>query len=127
MMNNSDVNSECPICSKVFPADAIEIHVNRCIFLNTTTDNSDGTTKEPKRTFSVFQSNSPTSSGKKAKLDVIGNGIKKKTTASVRPSSSVEKMPTIEIKDDVDDPKRSVSEETTFRQDDSIFDFLMEI
>lgn len=43
--------SECPICCKTFPADTIQTHVNRCIFLNSTEEE---TPKENKRTFSVF-------------------------------------------------------------------------
>lgn len=62
--------SECPICCKTFPSDAIEAHVNRCIFLNcTSADSENEKPKENKRTFSVFnQTNrSPTTENKKFK------------------------------------------------------------
>ncbi|XP_037030743.1 ATPase WRNIP1-like [Bradysia coprophila] len=116
-MNKSETNSECPICSKLFPADAIETHVNRCIFLNTRTDNSDGAAKEPKRTFGVFQSNSPTGGGKKPKLDVNVNGTKKRSILSGKASSAAEKLSAIEIKDDVDDAKRTQSTSTLERKE----------
>lgn len=113
-MNNSDAKSECPICLKSFPSDTIEIHVNRCIFLNTTEANSEGSVKEPKRSFSVFQSKSPTSSKtnsptsvKKPKLDV--NTKKKVASTSGRKNFSVEKIPTIEISDDMENEKEAVS------------------
>lgn len=106
-MNNPETNSECPICCKPFPSDAIEIHVNRCIFLNTREENGDSSVKETKRSFSVFQSNSPTS-GKKPKLDVK----KKSAPASGKPSAAVEKIRTIEITDDFDDDKVAVSKST---------------
>lgn len=35
-MNSKDVKEcECPVCERKFPADIIETHVNKCIFLNT--------------------------------------------------------------------------------------------
>lgn len=48
--------SECPICEKKFPADQIEVHVNRCIFLNSTESSAASpAAKEHKRTFGVFE------------------------------------------------------------------------
>lgn len=101
-MNSSDTNSDCPICCKPFPSDTIEIHVNRCIFLNTREINNDSSVKEPKRSFSVFQSNSPTGA-KKQKLDV------KKKSAPASGKQTVEKIPTIEIKDEPDGETKVVS------------------
>lgn len=62
-----DSDSECPICGKHFDQTAIEVHVNRCIFLNsdevqTNPPNKDATNK---RSFSIFagsQSNSTATS-----------------------------------------------------------------
>lgn len=77
--NNSEMNqesekppSECPICCKAFPTDAIEAHVNRCIFLNSTSENESEKPKENKRTFSVFSTTnrSPTVESKKFKKSV---------------------------------------------------------
>lgn len=108
-MNNSNTNSECPICCKSFPSDAIEVHVNRCIFLNTTTiSNGDNSSiKEPKRSFSVFQSNSPTGI-KKPKLD---ENVKKKsaTVSGKRLLTNVDKIQTIEIDDNISDDQTAVS------------------
>lgn len=61
--------SECPICCKSFPADAIESHVNRCIFLNSTSDDDKEKPNENKRTFSVFNKSnrSPSLENKKFK------------------------------------------------------------
>lgn len=61
--------SECPICCKTFPSDAIEAHVNRCIFLNSANDDEKEKSKENKRTFSVFNKSnrSPTAENKKFK------------------------------------------------------------
>lgn len=98
MMNNSDTKSECPICCKPFPSDEIQIHVNRCIFLNAREEKIDCPAKESKRSFSVFQSNSPTGV-KKPKLDV--NIKKRNVPASGRKHTAVETIPTIEIKDDI--------------------------
>lgn len=74
----SAVQSECPVCDKSFPTTAIEVHVNRCIFLNTQTDEcASGTISSSsvassssgvvvsaskdanKRNFGVFESRSP--------------------------------------------------------------------
>lgn len=61
--------SECPICCKSFQADAIESHVNRCIFLNSTNEDDTDKPNENKRTFSVFNKSnrSPTVENKKFK------------------------------------------------------------
>lgn len=100
-MNNTDTKSECPICCKPFPSDEIEIHVNRCIFLNTKEENNDSSFKESKRNFSVFQSSSPKGGNKKPKLDV--NSKKTATSGSSRQiegTAKVQKKQTIEINDD---------------------------
>lgn len=87
-MNSSDTNSECPVCGKHFPSDEIEIHVNRCIFLNTKTE-------APKRTFSVFNSNSSPVGAKKLKL---AENVKRKDVSKSKPT--VEKTPIIDIDDE---------------------------
>lgn len=62
-------SSECPICCKTFPPDTIQVHVERCIFLNCTSDDEKNKPKENKRTFSVFNQTgrSPTVEKKKFK------------------------------------------------------------
>lgn len=77
MSKNIEMNKEsemtssvCPICDKTFPSDAIEAHVNRCIFLNSVNDDEkEKLPKENKRTFSVFNKTdrSPTVENKKFK------------------------------------------------------------
>lgn len=49
--------SECPICDKKFPVDQIEVHVNRCIFLNSTEalPAASPVATDHKRTFGVFE------------------------------------------------------------------------
>lgn len=48
--------AECPICDKNFPVDLIEVHVNRCIFLNSTEAVPTlSATSDHKRTFGVFE------------------------------------------------------------------------
>lgn len=64
-METDSQTSECPICCKDFPKDAIEVHVNRCIFLNTT--DGEDKTKETKRSYSVFKG-SPSADNKRKKL-----------------------------------------------------------
>lgn len=53
MDESSSTNSECPICGKSFAVDSIEVHVNRCIFLNCTEEKQDEN-KNKKRNFGVF-------------------------------------------------------------------------
>lgn len=58
--NKSDEpEAECPICNRSFAPDKIEVHVDRCIFLNSTDE-----TANNKRSFSIFNANksSPTNS-----------------------------------------------------------------
>lgn len=118
-MNNLNTHSECPICCKSFPADTIEIHVNRCIFLNTTEANTDSSVKEQKRSFSVFQSSSSPTSVKKPKLDV-----KKKTApASGKQSAAMQKISTLEINDDDFDDK-DVSVVNPFSSLRNLIDFV---
>lgn len=65
--NSAPELAECPICFKKIGKDDIEIHVNRCIFLNTRTETN---TTDNKRNFKVFGSSecSP-SSVKKVRLN----------------------------------------------------------
>lgn len=73
-----DSDTECPICGKYFDQTAIEVHVNRCIFLNshdeqTVQPNKDATSK---RSFSIFagsQSN-PTATATATSTEVVGLG-----------------------------------------------------
>lgn len=75
-------STDCPICGKNFPSNAIEVHVNRCIFLNT--KDEDDKPKESKRSFGVFSQNnlSPTVESKK---------FKKTSTNAKSPSTSAAK------------------------------------
>lgn len=59
--------SSCPICDKEFPNQDIEVHVNKCIFLNTYDETRESGPNKSKRNFGVFQ-RSPADI-KKAKLD----------------------------------------------------------
>lgn len=53
MDDSTSTSSECPICGKSFAVDNIEVHVNRCIFLNCTEEKQDEN-KNKKRNFGVF-------------------------------------------------------------------------
>lgn len=50
--NQSD--TECPICGKYFEKDVIEVHVNRCLFLN---GNEEPVRDNNKRSFGIFAAN----------------------------------------------------------------------
>lgn len=62
--NQKESNSECPICLKYYPNDTIEVHVNRCIFLNSDNSNNETSKDNNKRSFGIFSTNkaSPTAS-----------------------------------------------------------------
>lgn len=79
--DSENSSAECPICCKTFPPDTIQLHVNRCIFLNATNEDEIEKPKENKRTFSVFSksSRSPTAENKKFKKSET---ISKATNAS---------------------------------------------
>lgn len=74
--SSTDEHVPCPICSKSFPKDSVEVHVNRCLFLTTSDDNNKNSKlpkpmSENKRQFSVFsQQRSPVIENKKAKWDL---------------------------------------------------------
>lgn len=53
MDESPSTNSECPICGKSFAIESIQVHVNRCIFLNCTEEKPDEI-KNQKRNFGVF-------------------------------------------------------------------------
>lgn len=50
-------DAECPVCGKFFAKDSIEVHVNRCIFLNSENSINDTSKDNNKRTFSIFNPN----------------------------------------------------------------------
>lgn len=87
----STSHSQCPICNKGFPTDQIEVHANRCIFLNTTNEQglitSPKTTTQPekKRNFQLFD-RSPAEI-KRPKLDkskkIRTNGSSKNVSETV--------------------------------------------
>lgn len=91
-MDEEQSDKECPICCKNFPVDVIEIHVNRCIFLNTTEEKPKDNNN--KRSFSVFNakhhnenSQSPESAKKRHRNDAAqDSGIFQNKTSS--PSTS---------------------------------------
>lgn len=86
---NEELLSECPICCKQFSRDSIETHVNRCIFLNATEEDT-AKPKENKRTFSVFNANrSPSAdSTKKPRKGGSSFSTKKPTAVTQRRSST---------------------------------------
>lgn len=94
----SSAEAECPICSKCFPTDLIEVHVNRCIFLNST--DCDKPKDSNKRSFSIFNgtknSESPDNTKKKSRNGVNGtneNVLSPSTSTKVLPSSSSQNIP----------------------------------
>lgn len=89
MEENQSVNLEadCPICGKFFAKDAIEVHVNRCIFLNS----NDETAKENnKRSFSIFNANksSPTLSPTGMAKKKVKSAVNKSTSTSTSTGSN---------------------------------------
>lgn len=72
----------CPICGKSFPSKTIEIHVNRCIFLNTTDD--EDKPKDSKRSFGVFNHKNPSPT-------VDSKKFKRALTVTRSPSTSAAK------------------------------------
>lgn len=85
-------HSQCPICNKDFPSDQIEVHVNRCIFLNATDDKpiitspTNSQQVEKKRNFQLFD-RSP-AEVKRPKLDTNKSKIKGTTTTTKRIKSA---------------------------------------
>lgn len=81
--SKKDSDTECPICGKYFDQTAIEVHVNRCIFLNShdeqkVTPNKDTTNK---RSFSIFAGGQSNSVATTSTADAVGSGaiVKKKS------------------------------------------------
>jgi len=70
-ISDDEEKSICPICNKSFPIQGIEVHANRCIFLNTTTTSETKVTPTNKRNFDIFDRAAPSkqNSAKKVKLD----------------------------------------------------------
>lgn len=86
-MADSD-ESECPICCKSFATDIIEVHVNRCIFLHATEEESGvEKKKEPKRGFSTYKG-SPTAEAKKPRF--AGPFAKSPKTSGAKTKSASE-------------------------------------
>lgn len=65
----SSADAECPICTKKFPKSEIEVHVNRCIFLNCSEETPDES-KHKKRSFGIFNRNSSTTTDESASKKV---------------------------------------------------------
>ncbi|XP_065163440.1 ATPase WRNIP1-like [Atheta coriaria] len=63
MSDQSDEYSQCPICDRPYPSHQIEIHVDRCIFLNSTETDKDKEKKPASSTlkpsFPLFTQKSP--------------------------------------------------------------------
>lgn len=80
--NKAPTQAECPVCEKSFKPEVIEVHVNRCIFLNTTEEHD--RTRENKRSFGAsFNANrSPANDNKKFR----------KTTQQISSPSASKKM-----------------------------------
>lgn len=85
--NQSDKSeADCPICGKFFAKDAIEVHVNRCIFLNSKDEMPKEMTKETtkennKRTFGIFK-------GSKSSPSLSPTGMAKKKVKSAHNKDS---------------------------------------
>lgn len=95
---SEQLDAECPICGKHFANDTIEVHVNRCIFLNSTSTNSitsDTSKDNNKRTFSIFNANKvnplgspPGNAKKKLKNTNEKTNVTTKTELFASPSTS---------------------------------------
>lgn len=86
-------NSECPVCSKTFPSNEIEKHVNRCIFLNTQPQNSS--------TVDNHNNNKPTGSNKR-NFNIFGKSPGSNKKVKLGPSNTE----LIEIKSDSEEEKK---------------------
>lgn len=64
-MDKSNEVTTCPVCSKDFPTKEIEIHVNKCLFLNTGEPESSPSTSSSKRPNSLIDEPTP----KRVKVD----------------------------------------------------------
>ncbi|KAF5287724.1 hypothetical protein FQA39_LY15744 [Lamprigera yunnana] len=58
-MENRDLNSSCPICDKRFPISAIENHVNKCLFLNSSAELEDHQKKKRPLSPILYQTSVP--------------------------------------------------------------------
>lgn len=102
----SGSNAECPICTKQFPADSIEMHVNRCIFLNST--EFDKPKESNKRSFSIFNGSknneSPDNANKKLRntnsstSSAVNKTLSSPTTKSSAPQNQVQASDTLKTK-----------------------------
>lgn len=92
--------SQCPICNKNFPSDQIEVHVNRCIFLNATDDKpiitspTNSQQADKKRNFQLFD-RSP-AEVKRPKLDTNKIKTKGTTTTTTKRIKSATQFPSSE-------------------------------
>lgn len=85
----NSMNSECPVCSKEFPTNEIEKHVNRCIFLFT----------QPQK--ENHNNNKGSGSGtNKRNFNIFGKSPESNKKMKLGSSSSNKKSDLIEIKSD---------------------------
>lgn len=77
----SSAQSECPVCDKLFPTNAIEAHVNRCIFLNTQDDSA---------TSGIISSSSSSVSNGIVSTGSASKDTKKRTFGLFDPRSPIE-------------------------------------
>lgn len=94
--------SDCPICQKKFPIDQIEVHVNRCIFLNSTVVTSPAAS-DHKRTFGVFEPRS-SSELKRPKLSESPSSRNRKPAGSAWHKKATAQVVTLTLSDDDTEP-----------------------
>lgn len=94
-----DAVAQCPICTKSFTVDSIEVHVNRCIFLNCEEEKSDENKNNKKRSFDIFNATKDEASAKKAR-----------TVDTTEPLSSTLASPSTSNK--ITEPKENVPKTT---------------
>lgn len=100
--DNDEQLSECPICCKQFKRDLIETHVNRCIFLNATEEDT-AKPKDNKRTFSVFNTNHSPSTDSTKKVRKSGSNVSTKKPAAFAQRRSSTNV--IQLSDEEDNDK----------------------
>lgn len=106
-LDSLDVEAECPICGKNYPQNIIEVHVNRCIFLNTTSQNDLNKAKEStsKRSFSFLDgsktnghsSQSPDNANKKSRTSNSTLPSKSPNTNNNKFRATREELPTTSL------------------------------
>lgn len=95
--NKDSPDAECPICGKYFETNAIEVHVNRCIFLNSHDEVTPSKDTTNKRSFSIF-AGSQSNASVTAAAEGSGAVAKKKSKNTTNSANSKIESPSSSTK-----------------------------